>query len=96
MRLAEIDGKALLRRHGLAARVAFCWARTPPCPPKPRNGLDTCSGAGAGRRPRQRGLVRRLADVAEFASARQRITAALGDLAAPLLLEEAVTIAREI
>ena len=44
----------------------------------------------------KRGLVRRLADVAEFASARQRITAALGDPAAPLLLEEAVTIAREI
>ena len=44
----------------------------------------------------KRGLVRRLADVAELAPARQHITDALGDPAAPLLLEEAVAIAREI
>src|SRR4029077_16553370 len=42
------------------------------------------------------GLGRRLTDVSDSAPRRQRITPALGDPAAPLLLEEAVTIAREI
>jgi succinyl-CoA synthetase beta subunit len=97
MRLAEIDGKALLRRHGLAV---------------PR-GVLIGAGAGAPAEAAQwpgqvlkaqlleggrgkRGLVRRLADLAELAQERARIAAALDDPAAPLLLEEAVPIAREI
>ena len=97
MRLAEIDGKALLRRHGLAVPRGVLL------------GADDATPAEAAQWPGhvlkaqvleggrgKRGLVRRLADVAELAAARQRITDALGDPAAPLLLEEAVTIAREI
>jgi succinyl-CoA synthetase beta subunit len=97
MRLAEIDGKALLRRHGLAV---------------PR-GVLIGAGAGAPAEAAQwpghvlkaqlleggrgkRGLVRRLADLAELAQERARIAAAIDDPAAPLLLEEAVPIAREI
>jgi succinyl-CoA synthetase beta subunit len=97
MRLAEIDGKALLRRHGLAVpRGALVGA-----------GADATAAArdwpgyvlkaqvlegGRGKR----GLVCRLAGLAELAPARARIAAALGDPEAPLLLEEAVAIAREI
>jgi succinyl-CoA synthetase beta subunit len=97
MRLAEIDGKALLRRHGLAVPRGVLLGADAAMPaeaaPWPGHVLKAqVLEGGRGKR----GLVRRLADVAEFAPARQRITAALGDLAAPLLLEEAVTIAREI
>src|SRR5262245_36613182 len=97
MRLAEIDGKALLRRHGLAV---------------PRGvlvGADEDAPAEAGQWPShvlkaqvleggrgKRGLVKKLTDLSELTLARERIGAALGDPAAPLLLEEAVAIAREI
>lgn len=97
MRLAEIDGKALLRRHGLAVpRGALIGA-----------GADAPAGArdwpgyvlkaqvlegGRGKR----GLVCRLAGLAELAPAHGRIAAALGDPEATLLLEEAVAIVREI
>jgi succinyl-CoA synthetase beta subunit len=97
MRLAEIDGKALLRRHGLAV---------------PRSALlraDEAAPADAAQWPGhlvkaqvleggrgKRGLVRRLGDLAELVETRRRILAALDDADAPLLLEEAVPIAREI
>jgi len=97
MRLAEIDGKALLRRHGIAVPRGVLL----------EEGDATPAGAGdwpghvlkaqvleGGRG--KRGLVRRLADASELAAARRHITDALGDLQAPLLLEEAVAIAREI
>jgi succinyl-CoA synthetase beta subunit len=97
MRLAEIDGKALLRRHGLAVPRGVLLGADAAMPAEavqwPGHVLKAqMLEGGRGKR----GLVRRLADVAEFAPARQRITAALGDPAVPLLLEEAVTIAREI
>ena len=44
----------------------------------------------------KRGLVRRLADFAALGEARRAIAAALGDAETPLLLEEAIPIAREI
>jgi succinyl-CoA synthetase beta subunit len=102
MRLAETDGKALLRRHGLAV---------------PRSVLlgsdDSAAGDEAPAEATQwagyvlkaqvleggrgkRGLVRRLAGLAELADTRRRISAALDDPEAPLLLEEAIEIAREI
>ena len=97
MRLAEIDGKALLRRHGLAVPRGVLLGAAAAMPAEavrwPGHVLKAqVLEGGRGKR----GLVRRLADVAEFTPARQRITAALGDPAVPLLLEEAVTIAREI
>ena len=97
MRLAEIAGKALLRRHGLAVPRGVLLGADAAMPAEaaqwPRHVLKAqVLEGGRGKH----GLVRRLTDVAEFAPARQRITAALGDPAAPLLLEEAVTIAREI
>ena len=44
----------------------------------------------------KRGLVRRLDGLAALAQTRQAIDVALGDAGAPLLLEEALPIAREI
>ena len=97
MRLAEFDGKALLRRHGLAVPRGVLI----------RGGEDAPAEAGqwpghvlkaqvleGGRG--KRGLVQRLGDLGELAGARARIAAALGNPEAPLLLEEAVAIAREI
>src|ERR1700716_1175344 len=97
MRLAEIDGKALLRRHGLAVPrgVLLSAGDAAPAEAKEWPGHVLKAQVLEGGRGK-RGLVRRLADFAELAPARQRITDALGDPAAPLLLEEAVAIAREI
>src|SRR4051812_37939237 len=97
MRLAEIDGKALLRRHGLAVPRGVLLGADAAMPAEalqwPGHVLKAqVLEGGRGKR----GLVRRLADFAELAPARQRIVDALGDPAAPLLLEEAVAIAREI
>jgi succinyl-CoA synthetase beta subunit len=97
MRLAEIDGKALLRRHGLAVPRAVLL-RTGDEPP-----ADAAQWAahlvkaqvldgGRGKR----GLVRRLGRLDELTETRRRIAAALEDADVPLLLEEAVAIAREI
>jgi succinyl-CoA synthetase beta subunit len=97
MRLAETDGKALLRRHGVAVPrgVLLRAGDAPPAEAALWPGhilkAQTLEG-GRGKR----GLVRRLANIDELAETRRRITAALGDPQAPLLLEEAVTIAREI
>ena len=97
MRLAEIDGKALLRRHGIAVPRGVLLDAGDRAPAEaaqwPGHVLKAqVLEGGRGKR----GLVRRLADLAELAPARQRIADALGDPAAPLLLEEAVEIAREI
>ncbi len=97
MRLAEIDGKALLRRHGVAVPRGVLLSAGEGAPE------DAASWPGhllkaqvleGGRG--KRGLVHRLADLGELAPARTRIAAALDDPEAPLLLEEAVAIAREI
>jgi succinyl-CoA synthetase beta subunit len=97
MRLAETDGKALLRRHGVALPrgVVLQAGEQPPAaaaqwPGHVLKALTLEGGRG------KRGLVRRLDGLAALAEIRQQIAAALGDVAAPLLLEEAVPIAREI
>jgi succinyl-CoA synthetase beta subunit len=108
MRLAEIDGKALLRRHGLAVPRGVLLGADDAIP------ADAAQWAGhvvkaqvleGGRG--KRGLVRKLKDIGEFADVRTRIAAALADAhpdadcvdlpaVAPLMLEEAISIAREI
>jgi succinyl-CoA synthetase beta subunit len=88
VRLAEHDGKTLLRGHGVAT---------------PRGALFTGEVSGEGVLKAQvleggrgkRGLVRRVS-AAESPAAAAAIRAALGDSAAPLLLEAAVPMAREI
>ena len=97
MRLAEIDGKALLRRHGLSVPRGVLLDPGDSAPAEAlqwRGHVLKAQVLEGGRG--KRGLVRRLADFAELAPACQRIVDALGDPAAPLLLEEAVAIAREI
>ncbi len=97
MRLAEYDGKALLRHHGLAApRGMLVHPGEPP--------LQEAAGwrdyflkaqvleGGRGKS----GLVRRLQNLSEFREARRLILATLDDADTPLLLEEAVPIAQEI
>jgi succinyl-CoA synthetase beta subunit len=97
MRLAEIDGKALLRGHGLAVPRGVLLGGGDAAPAEaaqwPGHVLKAqVLEGGRGKR----GLVRRLADLAELAPTRRRISDALGDPATPLLLEEAVAITREI
>jgi succinyl-CoA synthetase beta subunit len=97
MRLAEIDGKALLRRHGLAVPRGVLIGAGEDAPAEAREWPGHVLKAqvlegGRGKR----GLVRRLAALGELAPERARITAALDDPQAPLLLEEAVKIAREV
>src|SRR5262249_42170558 len=97
MRLAEIDGKALLRRHGLAVPRGVLVRAGDDVPVEasewPGHVLKAqVLEGGRGKR----GLVRRLADLADFVEERARIVAALDDPQAALLLEETVAIAREI
>ena len=97
MRLAEIDGKALLRRHGLAVPrgVLLRAGEEAPADATQWPGHLVKAQVLEGGRGK-RGLVHRLDDLAELAETRRRIAAALNDADAPLLLEEAVPIAREI
>jgi succinyl-CoA synthetase beta subunit len=97
MRLAEIDGKALLRRHGLAVPRGALLGAGEDAPAEaaqwPGHVLKAqVLEGGRGKR----GLVRRLAGLADLAPERARIAATLGDPEPLLLLEEAVAIAREI
>jgi hypothetical protein len=94
MRLAEIDGKALLRRHGIAVPRGVLLEAGDATPAEagdwPGHVLKAqVLEGGRGKR----GLVRRLADASALSAARRHITDALGDPEAPLLLEEAVAIA---
>ncbi len=97
MRLAEYDGKALLRRHGLAVPrgVLLAAGEGPPDAVAHWPGFVLKAQLLEGGRG-QRGLVRRFDTVADFRDARRLILPALDDAATPLLLEEAVPIAREI
>src|SRR5262245_60426481 len=97
MRLAEFDGKALLRRHGLAVPrgVLIRVGEKAPAEAMQWPGHVLKAQVLEGGRGK-RGLVQRLGDLGELAPARSRIAAALDDPEAPLLLEEAVPIAREI
>lgn len=90
VRLAEHDGKALLRRHGVATPEGRLLAGAPDATAAGVLKAQVLEG-GRGRR----GLVRLLAP-GEAPAAAAAIRAALGDPAAPLLLEAAVPMAREI
>ena len=102
MRLAETDGKALLRRHGLAVpRAVLLGSDNSAAGDEAPADATQWAGyvlkaqvleGGRGKR----GLVRRLAGLAELADSRRRISAALDVPETPLLLEEAIEIAREI
>lgn len=90
MRLAEHDGKAVLRRHGVAVPEGALLAGAPTADAAGVLKAQVLEG-GRGRR----GLVRRVAP-GEAPAAAAAIRAVLGDPAAPLLLEQAMPIAREI
>jgi succinyl-CoA synthetase beta subunit len=97
MRLAEYDGKALLRRHGLAVpRGALLRAgEEPPQAAADWPGFFLKAQLLEGGRGKS-GLVRRLQDIGEFREMRRLILATLDDADTALLLEEAVPIEREI
>jgi succinyl-CoA synthetase beta subunit len=97
MRLAEYDGKALLRRHGLAVppSVLLHSGEQPPEEAEGWPGYFLKAQLLEGGRGKS-GLVRRLQNLGEFREARRLILATLDDANTPLLLEEAVPIAQEI
>src|SRR5262249_29714547 len=97
MRLTEIDGKALLRWHGIAVPRGVLLRAGEEAPGEAQQWpghLVKAQVLEGGRG--QRGLVRRLGGLGQLGETPRRIAAALGDPDAPLLLEEAVPIAREI
>ena len=97
MRLAEADGKALLRRHGVAVPrgVVLGNGEDPPQHAWGWSGFLLKAQLLEGGRGK-RGLVRPFTKLAEFRDVRRLILASLEDADTPLLLEEAVPIAREI
>jgi succinyl-CoA synthetase beta subunit len=97
MRLAETDGKSLLRRHGVAVPrgVLLRGSEAPPAEAALWPGHILKAQILEGGRGK-RGLVRKLAGLDSLAETRRAISDALEDPAAPLLLEETVEIAREI
>jgi succinyl-CoA synthetase beta subunit len=97
MRLAEADGKALLRRHGVAVPrgVVLGNGEDPPQHACGWPGFLLKAQLLEGGRGK-RGLVRAFTKLAEFRDVRRLILASLEDADTPLLLEEAVAIAREI
>jgi succinyl-CoA synthetase beta subunit len=97
MRLAECDGKALLRRHGLAVpRGMMLQAGEAPSEDVARwPGFFLKAQVLEGGRGKA-GLVRGFKTLPELREARRLILATLDDADTPLLLEEAVPIAREI
>jgi succinyl-CoA synthetase beta subunit len=97
MRLAEYDGKALLHRHGLAIPrgVLVHAGENPPDAVADWPGFVLKAQLLEGGRGK-RGLIRAFATLGEFRDARRLILPALEDANVPLLLEEAIPIAREI
>jgi len=97
MRLAEYDGKALLRRHGIAVPrgVLVHAGESPPDAVADWPGFVLKAQLLEGGRGK-RGLVRVFDKLDGFRDARRLILPALEDANIPLLLEEAVPIAREI
>ena len=94
---AEYDGKALLRRHGLAVPqgVLLHAGERPPDQVAGWPGFLLKAQILEGGRGK-RGLVRRFDKLDAFRDARRLILATLDDADTPLLLEQAVPIAREI
>jgi succinyl-CoA synthetase beta subunit len=97
MRLAEVDGKALLNRHGLAVPrgVLLSGSEEPPLKTESWPGFVLKAQLLEGGRGK-RGLVRRFDKADELRTVRRLILASVEDADTPLLLEEAVPIAREI
>jgi succinyl-CoA synthetase beta subunit len=97
MRLAEVDGKALLRRRGIAVPrgVLLQAGENPPSDIASWPGFLLKAQILEGGRGK-RGLVRRFDKAADFRDVRRLILATLDDADTPLLLEEAIPIAREI
>jgi len=97
MRLAEYDGKVLLRRHGRAVPRGFLVQTGESFPDAATDwpGFVLKAQVLEGGRGK-RGLVRRFDKPAEFRDARRLILPGLEDADTPLLLEEAIPIAREI
>jgi succinyl-CoA synthetase beta subunit len=97
MRLAEYDGKALLRRHGVAVPrgVLVHAGESPPEAAAGWPGFVLKAQLLEGGRGK-RGLVRAFDTLDGFRDARRLILPALEDANIPLLLDEAVPIAREI
>jgi len=97
MRLAEYDGKALLRRHGIAVPrgVLVHAGESPPDTVADWPGFVLKAQLLEGGRGK-RGLVRVFDKLDGFRDARRLILPALEDANIPLLLEEAVPIIREI
>jgi succinyl-CoA synthetase beta subunit len=97
MRLAEYDGKALLRRRGIAVpRGLLVHAgESPPDTVADWPGFVLKAQLLEGGRGK-RGLVRVFDKLDDFRDARRLILPALEDANIPLLLEEAVPIVREI
>jgi succinyl-CoA synthetase beta subunit len=97
MRLAEVDGKALLRRHGIAVPrgVLLQAGENPPDDTTSWPGFVLKAQILEGGRGK-RGLVRRFDKAADFRDMRRLILATLDDADTPLLLEEAVPILHEI
>ncbi len=97
MRLAEVDGKAVLRRHGLAVPRGVLLRPGETSPEEAAQWpafLLKAQMLEGGRG--KRGLVRRCTNAAELRDARRLILVTVDDADHPLLLEEAVPIAREI
>src|SRR5580692_923172 len=97
MRLAEVEGKALLRRHGLAVPRSLLLVAGDDVPASAADWPGYVLKAqilegGRGKR----GLVRSFTATDEIRNARRLILANLEDADTPLLLEEAVPITREI
>ena len=90
MRLTEHDGKTLLRRHGIATPEGMLLQGPPTAESQGVLKAQVLEG-GRGKR----GLVRLVAP-GEAPAAAAAIRGILGDAAAPLLLEQAVAIRREI
>jgi succinyl-CoA synthetase beta subunit len=97
MRLAEVDGKALLRRHGLAVPRSLLLGAGENAPSEIADwpGFLLKAQVLEGGRGK-RGLVRRFDKAADLRDARRLILASLDDADTPLLLEAAVPIVREI
>jgi succinyl-CoA synthetase beta subunit len=97
MRLAEVEGKALLRRHGVAVPRSLLIPAGDEVPESAASWAGFLLKAqilegGRGKR----GLVRSFVKAGEIRNARRLILANLEDADTPLLLEEAVSIAREV
>jgi succinyl-CoA synthetase beta subunit len=91
MRLTEWDGKAALRRHGIALPASALLAGDAP-PPGFDDAMVKAQLLEGGRG--KRGLVRRA--TGDVPAVAQAIRASLGDARAPLMLERPIAITREI